>query len=129
MKAFLFVFSAFLIVIVAFSLVAGARTRAMGELEGSYVPGVPRYEPAGMRRWIILVVAFMTTLAFMAVAARLWCRHIRKQKFWWDDYLIMFSMVSYLLACNGLAHELLCFESSRHLQRSTWLRGDMAPPC
>ncbi|KID75583.1 uncharacterized protein G6M90_00g046370 [Metarhizium brunneum] len=65
----------------------------MGELEGSHVPGVPQYEPREQRKWLVLVVAWMTTLAALAVMARLWCRRIRNQPFWWDDYLIMFSTI------------------------------------
>lgn len=65
----------------------------MGELEGSHVPGVPQYEPREQRKWLVLVVAWMTTLAGLSVMARLWCRRIRNQPFWWDDYLMMFSTV------------------------------------
>ncbi|KAG8426826.1 hypothetical protein J3459_007767 [Metarhizium acridum] len=65
-----------------------------GELEGSHVPGVPQYEPQEQRKWLVLVVAWMTTLAGLAVMARLWCRRIRSQALWWDDYLMMFSTVT-----------------------------------
>jgi hypothetical protein len=64
-----------------------------GELLGDYVSGVPHGSPGAMRRWLILVVSWMTTLAILSIALRLICRRIRKQKLWWDDYMIMFSMV------------------------------------
>ena len=63
------------------------------ELMGEYVAGVPHYEPEALRRWLVLVVAWMTILAGMAVILRYVSRRIRKQKLWWDDYMIAFSMV------------------------------------
>lgn len=35
----------------------------------------------------------MAGLAALAVSLRLLARYERKQKLWWDDWLIMFSMV------------------------------------
>jgi hypothetical protein len=63
------------------------------ELMGDYVAGVPHYEPKDLRRWLVLVVTWMTILAGMAVILRYVSRRIRKQKLWWDDYMIAFSMV------------------------------------
>lgn len=58
------------------------------------IPGVPNYDPAQMRRWALVVASVMSFLAAVAICLRLLCRRIRKQPLWWDDYLIMFSMVS-----------------------------------
>lgn len=66
----------------------------MAELEGVYVSGVPHYGPKGMRAWIIVVVTWMMTLACVSIILRVLSRRVRKQKLWWDDYLVMFSMVS-----------------------------------
>lgn len=60
---------------------------------GVDVSGVPKYSPKAMRIWIVLVVSWTTFLAFAFVALRLWSRRIRKQRLWWDDYMILFSMV------------------------------------
>lgn len=66
----------------------------VNELDGVYVSGVPHYSPAGMRVWIVLCVSFTTTLSIIVVGLRILSRRIRKQPLWWDDYLIMFSMVT-----------------------------------
>ncbi|KKA21752.1 hypothetical protein T310_4273 [Rasamsonia emersonii CBS 393.64] len=42
--------------------------------------------------WSIAVLASMTALAALAVGLRLLARHERKQKLWWDDWLIIFSL-------------------------------------
>lgn len=60
---------------------------------GTDVSGVPKYGPKGMRTWIVLCVTWTTIFAFLAISLRLWSRRIRRQKLWWDDYLIIFSMV------------------------------------
>lgn len=74
------------------------------ELMGDYVSGVPHSKPGPLRRWLILVVSWMTTLAILSIGLRLLSRRIRKQKLWWDDYMIMFSMVSepsIVLGCSA----------------------------
>ncbi|PQK15234.1 hypothetical protein BB8028_0005g07480 [Beauveria bassiana] len=65
----------------------------VANLTGYKVPGVPHYKPRAMRVWIILSTSCVTTLAVTSVFLRLISRRIRKQKLWWDDYLIMFSMM------------------------------------
>ncbi|RDL35886.1 Uncharacterized protein BP5553_06498 [Venustampulla echinocandica] len=63
------------------------------QLQGVYVSGVPHGSPGAMRVWLILVVSWMAILALLCVVLRLVSRRIKKQKLWWDDYLILFSMV------------------------------------
>ncbi|OAA72086.1 hypothetical protein ISF_01159 [Cordyceps fumosorosea ARSEF 2679] len=65
----------------------------VANLSGYKVPGVPHYEPRAMRVWIILSTSWVTTLAVTSVFLRLLSRRLRSQKLWWDDYLIMFSMM------------------------------------
>lgn len=65
----------------------------VAELDGIYVSGVPHYSPDGMRKWIILCVSWMSVLSITAVSLRFYSRHLKRQKLWWDDYLIAFSMV------------------------------------
>lgn len=43
--------------------------------------------------WIIEVVVSVTALSVIAVALRLWSRRLKKQALWWDDWMILFSMV------------------------------------
>lgn len=53
-----------------------------------------------LQEWSIATTAAVTALAFVAVCLRLLARYERKQALWWDDWLIIFSMVS----DNSLAH-------------------------
>lgn len=45
-----------------------------------------------LQPWSIATTAAVTALAFVAVCLRLVARYERKQKLWWDDYMIIFSM-------------------------------------
>ncbi|KAL2163943.1 hypothetical protein VTH06DRAFT_3156 [Thermothelomyces fergusii] len=58
----------------------------------SVLPGIPGYDPDNLQPWTVAVVVSVTILAVAAVALRLLSRHIKGQKLWWDDYMIMFSM-------------------------------------
>lgn len=49
--------------------------------------------PDDLQPWSIAVTASMTSLAFVCVCLRLLSRYERKQALWWDDYMIVFSMV------------------------------------
>lgn len=64
------------------------------QLDKANVAGVPSYPPKQMRIWALTVASLMSVLAFLAIALRLLSRRIRAQPLWWDDYMIMFSMVS-----------------------------------
>jgi hypothetical protein len=46
-----------------------------------------------MQPWTVSVVAAMTVLEVVAVALRLLSRRLKGQGLWWDDYLIIFSLV------------------------------------
>lgn len=69
--------------------------------------GLKGYNPDNLQPWTVEVVASVTVLAACCVALRLFCRHLKAQKLWWDDYFIMFSMVCYrhpLLGPRGTAN-------------------------
>lgn len=59
----------------------------------SQLPGLPGYDPDNIQPWTVQVVASMTVLAVVSVGLRLVSRHIMGQKLWWDDWMILFSMV------------------------------------
>ena len=81
------------------------------ELMGNYVGGVPHLSPKGMRTWLLIVVSWMTTLAILCIFLRLISRRITKQKLWWDDYMIMFSMVSPIPLPFSFLSEAICENS------------------
>lgn len=60
----------------------------------SVLPGLPGFNPDNLQPWTVAVVVSMTILALMSVALRLVSRRIKGQPLWWDDYMILFSMVS-----------------------------------
>lgn len=47
-----------------------------------------------LQPWTVATVSAVTVLAFVAVCLRLLARFERKQKLWWDDWMILWSMVS-----------------------------------
>lgn len=47
-----------------------------------------------LQPWVTATTISVTVLAFMSVLLRLWARFERKQKLWWDDWMILWSMVS-----------------------------------
>ncbi|KAK4148365.1 putative integral membrane protein [Chaetomidium leptoderma] len=59
----------------------------------SVLPGIPGYDADNLQPWTVAVVASMTVLATVAVALRLLSRHLKAQKLWWDDYMIIFSQL------------------------------------
>ncbi|KAH8908306.1 integral membrane protein [Coniochaeta sp. PMI_546] len=54
--------------------------------------GLKGYNPDNLQPWTVQVVTSVTVLAAVCVGLRLFSRHLKGQKLWWDDYLIMFSM-------------------------------------
>ena len=60
----------------------------------SQLPGLPGFDPENIQPWTVSVVVSMTILALVSVGLRLLSRHIKGQPLWWDDYMIVFSMVS-----------------------------------
>jgi hypothetical protein len=46
-----------------------------------------------LQPWTLATVVSVTVLAFVTVALRLLARYERKQKLWWDDWMILWSMV------------------------------------
>jgi len=64
----------------------------MSSPSDSQLPGLPGFHPYNIQPWTVQVVVSMTVLALVAVALRLVSRHLKGQKLWWDDWMIMFSM-------------------------------------
>jgi hypothetical protein len=56
-------------------------------------PGLPGYNPHNIQSWTVSVVVSVTILALVSVGLRLFSRHIKAQPLWWDDYMIVFSML------------------------------------
>jgi nicotinamide riboside transporter PnuC len=50
-------------------------------------------DQGNLQPWTIATVASVTVLAFVTICLRLLARYERGQKLWWDDYMIIFSMV------------------------------------
>ncbi|KAK1992845.1 integral membrane protein [Colletotrichum falcatum] len=59
----------------------------------SQLPGLPGYDSQNLQPWIVQVVVSVTVLAVVSVALRLYSRQVKGQQLWWDDYLIVWSMV------------------------------------
>ncbi|KAH7136826.1 hypothetical protein B0J13DRAFT_81558 [Dactylonectria estremocensis] len=58
----------------------------------SQLPGLPGYDPHNIQPWIMQVVIAMTVLALVCVGLRILSRHLKGQKLWWDDWVLLFSM-------------------------------------
>ncbi|GKT51929.1 satratoxin biosynthesis SC1 cluster protein 4 [Colletotrichum spaethianum] len=59
----------------------------------SQLPGLPGFDPQNIQPWTVEVVVSVTLLALISVALRLFSRHTKGQQLWWDDYLIVWSML------------------------------------
>ncbi|KAF6808830.1 integral membrane protein [Colletotrichum sojae] len=59
----------------------------------SPLPGLAGYDSQNIQPWTVAVVVSVTVLALVSVILRLVSRHIKAQKLWWDDYLIVWSML------------------------------------
>ena len=64
------------------------QTVIMGMLEVGKRANADNLQP-----WIVEVVVSVTTLSLVAVGLRLWSRKLKQQALWWDDWMILFSMV------------------------------------
>lgn len=62
----------------------------------SQLTGLSGFDPDNIQPWIMQVVISMTALALLAVGLRLLSRRFNSQTLWWDDWMIIFSMV-----CSG----------------------------
>ncbi|KAL6912868.1 hypothetical protein FSHL1_010551 [Fusarium sambucinum] len=58
----------------------------------SQLPGLPGFDRNNIQPWTVEVVVSMTLLALVSCGLRLYSRHLKAQKLWWDDYVILFSM-------------------------------------
>lgn len=61
-------------------------------------PAVMESNQDSLQPWSVATTASVTVLAFVTVCLRLLARYERMQKLWWDDYMVIFSMVSSTLA-------------------------------
>lgn len=59
----------------------------------SQLPGLPGYDPNSLQPWTVQVVVAMTVLALVSVGLRLVSRRLKGQSLWWDDWMLLFSMV------------------------------------
>ncbi|OBR09178.1 Integral membrane protein [Colletotrichum higginsianum IMI 349063] len=59
----------------------------------SQLPGLPGFDPHNIQPWTVEVVVSVTVLAVVAVALRIFSRRTKGQELWWDDYLIIWSML------------------------------------
>lgn len=50
--------------------------------------------PDNLQPWSIRVAVAVTILALVSVLLRILARWEKRQELWWDDYLIIWSMVS-----------------------------------
>jgi hypothetical protein len=48
---------------------------------------------SNLQPWSTATISAVTVLAILAVGLRLLSRYERKQQLWWDDWMILFSMV------------------------------------
>ncbi|OOO07109.1 hypothetical protein OAory_01093120 [Aspergillus oryzae] len=66
-------------------------------LRGIWLHGIGLHlmenDQGDLQQWSIATTASVTVLAFVTVCLRLLARYERKQKLWWDDYMIIFSML------------------------------------
>ncbi|KAF4974950.1 hypothetical protein FZEAL_8213 [Fusarium zealandicum] len=68
----------------------------------SQLPGLPGFDAENIQPWTVEVVVCMTILALSSVGLRLYSRHLKAQTLWWDDYIIIFSMILTLQVWNLL---------------------------
>ncbi|GAB1314742.1 PTH11-type G-protein coupled receptor protein [Madurella fahalii] len=61
--------------------------------DSSVLPGIPGYDPHDLQPWTVQVVVSVTVLATVAVGLRLLSRRINGQALWWDDYMILWSLL------------------------------------
>ncbi len=66
----------------------------MASSDKSPLPGLPGFDPDNLQPWTVQVVASVTVLAVVAVTLRIVSRKLKHQPLWWDDGMIVFSLVS-----------------------------------
>ena len=62
------------------------------------LPGLHGYHPYDSRSQVLAVGVGAAVVGFLSVVLRLASRRITRQKWWWDDWMILFSGVSDNLA-------------------------------
>ena len=65
----------------------------MPSSQKSQLPGLPGFDPDTLQPWIVQVVVAMTVLTLVCVGLRLLSRRLKGQGLWWDDWMLLFSMV------------------------------------
>ncbi|KAM0242058.1 hypothetical protein ACHAP5_007456 [Fusarium lateritium] len=95
----------------------------------SQLPGLPGFNKHNIQPWTVEVVVSMTVLALASCALRLYSRHLKAQKLWWDDYVILFAMcwnltvVGFIFAMhsNGMGIHADKVPLSQIVMMSKWL--------
>ncbi|TLD18512.1 hypothetical protein PspLS_10259 [Pyricularia sp. CBS 133598] len=59
----------------------------------SKLPGLHGFHRETIQPWIVGVEVSVNVLAVVAVGMRMFSRRIKRQRLWWDDYTIIFSLV------------------------------------
>ena len=59
----------------------------------SQLPGIRGFDKHNIQPWTVATVVSMTVLALVSVVLRLFSRQLKGMQLWWDDYMILFSMV------------------------------------
>ncbi|OJJ55182.1 hypothetical protein ASPSYDRAFT_158775 [Aspergillus sydowii CBS 593.65] len=80
-----------------------------------------------LQPWTVATVSAVTVLAFVAVCLRLLARFERKQKLWWDDWMIIWSMVSQARTAQGWNFVVVGFIFAMH-HNGMGLHADTLPP-
>jgi hypothetical protein len=65
----------------------------MTQSSESQLPGINGFDTNNLQPWTVQVVASVTSIAVLAVMLRLVSRRLKRVKLWFDDYMIIFSLV------------------------------------
>ncbi|RYP89230.1 hypothetical protein DL769_000154 [Monosporascus sp. CRB-8-3] len=72
--------------------------------------------PENLQPWSISVVVAVTLLALLSVALRILARWEKRQRLWWDDYLIIWSML-WALVVAGFAGGMIQYGVGIHIEQ------------
>ncbi|KAI6348617.1 hypothetical protein MCOR25_010761 [Pyricularia grisea] len=66
----------------------------------SKLPGLPGFNRETIRPWFVAVEVSVNVLAVVSVGMRLLSRRLKRQRLWWDDYTIIFSLIWNLMVVS-----------------------------
>lgn len=72
----------------------------MSSGDKSALPSLPGYDADNLQSWTVAVVVSMTLLALFVVGLRVVSRRLNHQPLWWDDKMILFSMVRFFFSTS-----------------------------